>query len=320
LRIVNRSVICATALPLVVIGSVTAAAQQQQQPPAEIPPAAVNVPAPPRAVSFFATATSAADSNIDHNDENLRAYGVAVGGGAEYQNRPDDPSVLITYRTALHRYARTDRWNRLSHNLRAAFERELDGPWEVHAIGEISLKGTSEDRELSNQYIVTPRLQYRIDRWRRVRTYATLRLRRYDEDAGRNATNRYAGVEFTQRSEHGDEWDVELRLEKNGARDPRQTYNRWTFGTQYLTPLSERNRLEFDVRFRQQKYTNRLVEVDDTDVPRRDIRWIPSAYWVRTINAHMDLRLGYSFEARASNDLGRDFSAHEAIMTATRRW
>ena len=305
----------AAAVLAILTASGRCAEAQQPSPPAPSP-----VASPRRPITFFTTATTAADSNIDHNDENLFAYGMALGGGAEYQNQPSDPSVLITYRTAVHRYARTDRWNRLSHYVRGVYERELDGPWEVHAIAEVSLKGTSEDRELSNQYIITPRLQYRIDRWRRLRTYATLRYRRYEEDTGRNATNRYGGVEFTQRSQQGDQWDVEFRVEKNGAHDPRQTYIRWTFGTQYMTPFLSRNRLEMEVRFRQQKYSYRMVEVDDTDVPRRDMRWVPSAYWIRTINSHAELRVGYSFESRASNDLGRDFSAHEFVMSATHRW
>lgn len=273
-----------------------------------------------RPISWFVTATSAADTNIDHNLDNVFAYGGALGGGVQYQNRPEDPSFLMTYQTAVHRYARTDRWDRLSQHLRAVFERELDGPWEVHAIGEISLKGTSEDRELSNQYTITPRLQYRIDRWRRLRAYGTLRLRRHDEDTGRNATNRYAGMTFTQRSQLGDEWDMDLRFEHNSARDPRQTYVRWTFSTQYMTPLTARNRLELGARFRQVNYSHRLVEVNDKDVLRRDHRWVPSVDWVRTINSHAEIRLGYSLETRASNDPRREFAAHLTTMTAVHRW
>lgn len=297
-----------------------ATGEPQHQEPAQTAPTVRPEPVPSRPLSWFVTATSAADTNIDHNLDNLFAYGGAVGGGVQYQNRPDDPSFFMAYQTAVHRYARTDRWDRVSQHLRAVFERELSGPWELHTIGEISLKGMSEDRELSNQYILTPRLQYRIDRWRRLRAYGTLRLRRYDEDTGRNATNRYVGMAFTQRSQVGDEWEMNLRFEHNSASDPRHTYRRWTFSTEYMTPLTARDRLELGVRFRQQNYSHRLVEVDDNDVLRRDHRWVPSVDWVRAINSHAEIRLGYSLETRASNDPRREFAAHLFMMAATQRW
>jgi len=307
------------AIVISLLAAPQAAAEPQDQDVAQAP-AIPSPAASSRPLSVFVTATSGADTNIDHDINNLFAYGLALGTGARYQNQPVDPSLQVDYQIAVHRYARSDRWDRLSQQLRAVFERELEGPWEIHAIGEISLKGTSEDRELSDQYVITPRLQYRIDQWRRLRPYATLRLRRYDDDIGRNATNRYVGIEFTQRSGLGDQWDLDLRLERNAARDPRQTYVRWTFSTDYMTPVTPRDRLELEVKLRQQRYTYRLVEVDDRDVPRRDYRWVPSISWVRAINSHAEVRLGYTLETRASNDPRREFTAHLMVMTATRRW
>src|SRR5262245_27891249 len=84
-----------------------------------------------RPVKLFVTGSGAADTNINHTPENLRSYGVVVGGGLRYRNRPNDPSVRLTYEAALHQYTATTIWDRLSHYARADWEGEFGDRWQL---------------------------------------------------------------------------------------------------------------------------------------------------------------------------------------------
>ncbi len=83
--------------------------------------------APPRQWSGLVRVGNAYDSNIDQNDTNNQAFGVIVGGGVQYVDDPADPSVTVNYETGLHRYHGTDRWDRISHYVRAQASQDLPG-------------------------------------------------------------------------------------------------------------------------------------------------------------------------------------------------
>lgn len=288
----------------------------QQSTPAPAPPPAG------RPLTLTVSAGSVLDNNINHDASELGSYGMVVGAGAWYRDDPADPNLEIVYQLALHEYSATDRWDRVSHYARANWEYEITDRWRLETVGELSLKGTFEDRELSNQYVVNPRLEFRIDRAHRIRVYGTYRLRRYEEvDRGRNAKNRYVGAEFRQYSERGDRWETGLRYEVNDTELARFAYTRWTYSTGYSAPLrSLRDHLDLEVRYRFLRYPSRLVEVDDRDVPRRDYRLIPSVGWRHSVNSGLDLRTEYTFETRGSNDLDREFAAHRLSFSVDRRW
>ena len=147
-----------------------------------------------------------------------------------------------------------------------------------------------------------------------------LQARRYDEDPGRNAFNRYVGVEFIERVATNRLWEVDLRYEVNETESPRQHYVRWTFGTGYSFVVARADRAEVEVRYRMQRYPFRLVDVDDLDVQRRDHREIPRITWTHPLRSNLDLRAGYTRETRSSNDPAREFTAHLVTLTLLRRW
>jgi hypothetical protein len=262
---------------------------------------------------------NAYDSNIDQNDANLQAFGVVLGGGLRYVDDPRDPSVTVQYETGIHRYSGTDRWDRISHYVRAQASQDLVGRLKGDLIGEISLKGTTEEREMSNQFNVIPRLNLRLDKRHRVRVVGAWRERRYD-DVDRNARNRYIGAEFTRKDSDDHELTVEARIERNDAQGSRYQWNRISYGAEYLWPLGKWGRLEFDVRYRQVRYAERTVEIDDEDVLRRDNRWTPAIVWRHDVTPLTELRLGFQRESRDSNDPRRDFGANQFIFGLTRRF
>lgn len=293
------------------------------------PPAATPVPAPekatrlPRLWSFNLTASNFFDSNINHTADKQRSYGIVFGTGVHYQNRSSRPMFVVDYEAATHRYAGSDIWDRVSQNLRASFERRLPGRWNLETTGEISFKGSSEDRELSDQYVLRPRVEYRLNQQDRVRVYAAYRLKRYTGSPDRDATNRYVGVEFRRQFRSGDRVEAGYRHEANNAKSPRNQYRRRTGHLEYVTLLGGRDALTLEIKYRSQFYKHRLVEIDDArdlEAPRQDHRWVPSAFWSHRLREDLDLRLLYAPEVRFSNDPRREFSAHLLGVTFFYHW
>lgn len=288
--------------------------------PAPVPLRPSERPSTARSWTGLVRFGNAYDSNIDQNDTNQQAFGVTLGGGVGYVDDPADPSIQFTYETGLHRYSGTDRWNRISHYARGQATQDLPWRWlKADLIGEISLKGTTEEREMSNQFNVIPRLNVRLSKRNRLRLLAAWRERRYDEQV-RNASNRYVGMEFSHRGRGASEWTVDARVERNHAEGSRYDWDRLTFGGEYVVPLGRRGRLELDLKYRRVLYASRTVEIDDEDVLRRDHRWTPTIVWRHTINAVTDLRLGYTRESRDSNDVRRNFAADQVLFGVTRRF
>lgn len=262
---------------------------------------------------------NAYDSNIDQNDTNVRAFGVVLGGGVQYVDDAKDPSVIVNYETGVHRYSGTDRWDRISHYVRGQVTQDLVGRMKADLIAEISLKGTTEEREMSNQFNLIPRLNIKIGRHHRLRVIGAWRERRYD-DVQRNARNRYAALEFSRRGNGGQELTVDGRYEVNDAQGSRYAWHRISYGAEYVLPVGRRGRLELDVKYRHVQYTSRTVEIDDRDVLRQDHRWTPSIVWRHLVNPVTELRFGYQRESRDSNDPRRDFGANQLIVGMTRRF
>lgn len=304
---------------LILLATASTVGAQSPLPQAPHPPATPAEPQKKR-VEPYVSVTSVLDTNIDHDKRDANAIGGIIGAGIRYLNNPVDPTFELNGEIAGHSYSNSSRWDRFSQKLLAAWEHDLPGRWSFDATGEVSLKGSTEDREISNQYVVSPRLAFRISPQTRVRVYSALRARRYADDPDRNAFNRYVGVEFTERASADRRWDADVRYEVNGTESPRQYYVRWTFGTTYSFLLSDADRVEVEMRVRMQRYPFRLVDVDDTDVQRRDHRWIPKISWTRPLKSGFDVRAGYTLETRTSNDPSREFTAHLVTMTLVRYW
>lgn len=260
--------------------------------------------------------SSAYDSNIERDERNLPSYGLITGLGAKYQKREIRPPVQLSYEIARHAYTRGDEWNRISQDLNLVLARRLSRKFFLETIGEVALKGSSEDRDIGNQYIFLPRLNYRLSLARRLRVYGGYRIRRYDVDTGRDAANRYAGVEFRNISASRGQWENGYRYETNSARAQRRSYTRRSYFTAWTAPLRGGDQMVLELQYRSQRYDKRPVSVDGIMTPRHDHRLLPSLEWVHPINHNAALALDYTFEYRTSNDPSKDYQDHWLVLTS----
>ena len=301
----------------------------QAQPPQSAQDASAQIPLakpaqpgrrePPagRLWSLSAAASNVYETNIDRNQDNNHAAGVVLGLGGQYRNRVDRPSFTAQYQLGGHMYAGAPRWDRVSHNARSTYERRIARPLSFEAVGEVSIKGSTEDRELGNQYIVSPRLQYRLSRGLRLGLETGYRIKHY-EDRTRNATNPYGGIRLGQRLGRG-RWDLGYRYEENHADTTRNTYVRSTYSGDIVLPFTAQDTVGVELKFRSRQYA-RLVRIGPHRVPMRDLKWSISPEWIHALGPHLQLRASYEFETRSANDPGRNYGAHSTVLAVERRW
>ncbi|HYY55917.1 MAG TPA: hypothetical protein VE842_01230 [Pyrinomonadaceae bacterium] len=266
--------------------------------------------------------SSAFDSNIDDDDKGLNSFGLVPSVGVHFQDNAEKPSFEADYEVALHRYTNTDKYNRVSQNFRVAHRLQLSRRWQLRTTGEISLKGSSEDRDVNNQYVLEPQLQYRINPNNRLRLFGAYRVKRYPlEDIGKNAVDPYVGARFDQKLKGGRGWELFYRYDKNRSQDPKDRYVRWTYGAQFNTPLfaEHHDQLTLDVRYAPRLYA-RQVKVDGARVPRRDQRWTFDVLYERPLQRDLQMGLNYRYETRNSNDPEKNFNSHLFGMTLAFKW
>lgn len=275
--------------------------------------------------AFYLTLSGIFDSNINHDEDDINDYGAVAGAGVYFRNRSERPNFEFNYEIGRHEYKNTDRWDRTSHNIRVRSENRLREKWVSDTEGEISIKGSTEDRELADRYSISQFFQYRLTRENRFNFGGAYRIKRYSDDPRRNAANPYLEGGYERRFTGNRKLEFSYRYEENRARDEsRYSYIRWTYGAEFETPLFKGGRLQVEARYRPQKYA-RIIEIElpngkDIEVTRRDRRWIFSADWRRIVWRDLELGLIYKYEQRNSNDEDRNFKAHAAGVIFTYRW
>src|ERR1700741_1219944 len=140
------------------------------------------------------------DTNITHDERAVQAFGLVPSFGVHFRDNPEKPSIELDYEVGIHRYTNTDEFNRVSHNLNAVYRKQLLKRLYFRSTNEISLKGSSEDREVNNNYIFEQQLQYRFTSNTRVAALAAYRIKRYpllDQDS--NSIDSYVGGKIEQR-------------------------------------------------------------------------------------------------------------------------
>jgi hypothetical protein len=267
---------------------------------------------PPRRVWLFAKLSTVFDSNVEHDERRLRSFGLVPSLGFHFQNDAERPSFEAEYEVGFHRYTRTDSFDRVSQYFTTAYRRRLPGRFSSRTTGEVSLKGSSEDRDVNDQYSLAQQLQYRLTPSARVSAFAAYRVKRYPlVDAGKNAIDPYVGGKFQQELKGGREWELSYRYDKNRSQDPKDRYVRWTYEAQFSTPLfrARRDLLTVEARYSPRLYA-RQIKVDGGRVPRKDRRWVFEVDYERPLARDVRLGLDYKYETRGSNDPDKGFDAH----------
>jgi len=269
---------------------------------------------------FSATLATSFDTNIDHDPQGLSSYGVVPSLGVHFQNSVEKPSFEIEYEIAAHRYTNTKEWNRVSQSLAMSYRRQLFGRWSTRTEGEITLKGSSEDRELNNQYVLGQQLEYRVNKNSRLQLAGAYRVKRDPIDSGSNAIDPYVGVRFIQKLAGDKRWALSYRYDKNRSWDPKNRYIRWAYEAEFAMPIHDRrNRLSFDLTYKPRLYA-RTIKVDGERVPRLDRRWIFETQFERLLRSDLQMVFLYRFERRDSNDPEKEFQSHQAGFALTYRW
>jgi hypothetical protein len=269
--------------------------------------------------TFFASLSNVFDSNIEHDPVPLRSYGLVPALGVSYRNEFSRNTIAMDYEVAAHSYTQTNRFDVVSHNLDLSYRRALPWHFSSETGGEVSIRGSSEDRELNNQYSLSQRVGYRFNKQNRVVAFGVYRLKRHSEDPGSDAVSPYVGGKYERTLGKNRTWELGYRYEMNRARSQRQRYIRSTFSTDFTTPLGKRDQLSLGARYKPQLYA-RLVKVGGLRVPRHDRRWIWDTEWTHTVSPNLAMSLGYQFEKRTSNDPDKRFNAHFISLTFRYNW
>ncbi|MBK8250543.1 MAG: hypothetical protein IPK85_24570 [Gemmatimonadetes bacterium] len=259
------------------------------------------------------------DDNVNRDTLRVASVGVISGLGAQLVSGPVRPWLVAEYDAAFHRYTATNRFNRVSQRGRLTVGGRLTRWWTLEMVSEGSLKGSFEDRDVSDQVTLQPRTEFKLGDARRVRFTASHRWRRYPESPDQDAINQYAAAEFRHRLPDGASWESEFRVERNQAHVTRFDYRRTTWNSTYTTPLWRGATLEVEMQYRLQAYSNRLVEIEDEDVLRRDHRLQPGAAFSWQMGP-VQLELSYEPEWRRSNDPTRNIDQHVLLMGLRHRW
>jgi hypothetical protein len=276
----------------------------------------------PRRFWLSMSMSSAFDTNITHDEQSLDSFGLVPSFGAHFVDNTEKPSFEADYEVALHRYTRTNEFNRVSHYFTASYRRQLARRWYAKTTGEVSLKGSSEDRDVNNQYVLEQQLQYRFNPSNRLTAFAAYRLKRYPfQDQGKNAIDPYVGGKFEQRLKGERRWEIGYRYDKNRSQDVKDRYVRWSYNAEFATPLSKKrlDLLTVGLRYSPRLYA-RQIKVDGERVPRHDRRWAFDVLYERPLNRDVRMGWSYSYEKRGSNDPDKKFSSNLFGMTFTFDW
>ena len=130
-------------------------------------------------------------------DERQTVNANVLGLGVRYIYPRTDPTLEVTYEIGRHLYPKlAEERDRVSHNLRAAWKRQLSERWSFEGVGTVSLKGSTEDDDVTDQYALSPRFEYRLNRNNRLKLIGAYRIRRVKEDEERNANNNSVAAEY----------------------------------------------------------------------------------------------------------------------------
>ncbi|MBX7170806.1 MAG: outer membrane beta-barrel protein [Pyrinomonadaceae bacterium] len=264
--------------------------------------------------SFDAFASGFYDTNIDHDDVETGATGTSYGAVVRFKTSEKLPVFKVRYEIANNYFNNSNsRWNRITHDLTASFEA---GTKRVafETVANMNLKGSIEEREITDYYSVKQLVKFRLDKRNRIIGFGTYRIKRYQDNPLKNSKNPIGGVNFEHSFGRGRILEVGYRFERNKAEQNQHSYNRATYKVEYKMPLVGKSILSLDAQYRQYKY--------DTinSIIRRDKKWIANAQLDIPISKRFVLSPSYRFENRRSNVTGKDYNANLFGVTLRFKW
>jgi hypothetical protein len=263
-------------------------------------------------------ASSIYDSNIDHEVVPREDYGMEVGGEIRLQSQRRNPLIRLDYRGGVERYANSHRWDRVKHRARATLGGEPADGLDLETYGELNTRTASEDRELVNQYTVSPGISLSGGGSRRVRVNGAFRWKQYVDDPGRDESIWYAGTEARTGLWRGGSVEARYRYETADSEDPQQSYIRHRIEGRLDQELGGRNRIRLGLERRIRRYSGDLVDLNGYEVLREDRRWTPFLRFTHYLGAGQQIVLDYEYQNRESNDPDKEFQAQRVSLAL--RW
>jgi hypothetical protein len=269
-----------------------------------------------------ASLTNIYESNINHDDDDVDSRGLIPGGTIKIQNRKSKPTLELEYRIASHQYTNTSRWNRISNFIALSFSPRLSKRVYTETQTEISLKGSSEDRDLSDQYQIRQEVEYRLAKSVRIHLYGTLRRKRYPNPID-NSFKPNTGSLLELRLPRSRAIEFEARHEVNIEKEERGRYDRQTVEFKYERPAIIKNaELELKLKRRWKNY-DRLIETEQdgevVEMPRRDQQTSLGLELSVPFSRKLKVVMEYEYEWRRSNDVDKLYNAHAAGASLTVR-
>lgn len=258
---------------------------------------------------------SAFDGNLTHDLLPLRSYGVSPAAALRYE--PGGPFVW-GYEVALNRYTGTDEWDRVSHGLYVVMTHRI-GPLRLETGGDATWKGSSEDRELSNEFGVSGRIVWKVSDATRVLLSGGSRYKQYPDDPDTSGVSPYVGGKIVRR--FGDQRvTLGYKFQTRQSRAQRDRYRRHAYSLGFSMPIDlPGDTLSFELEYRPQTY-DRLITVGDTLALREDRRVQLAAVYERPLSARANIVWFAGFERRESNDPRKRYTAPSLAVTVKYRW
>ena len=263
------------------------------------------------------------DTNITHDEQGVNSFGLVPSFGIHFRDNVEKPSFEANYEAGFHRYTGTDEYDRMSHNFDVSYRRQLAKRLYARTTAEVSLKGSSEDREVNNNYVLEQQLQYRVTPSFRVAALAAYRVKRYEPiEQGSNAIDSYVGAKVAKLFAGERRVEFEYRYDHNRAQSARNRYLRRTYAAEFSTPLSfaRHDALLFGLRYSPRAYTRRLISINGERVGRRDERWVFDVTYERALRPDLLMAATYTFEKRKSNDEDKRFTSNLFGLTFNFDW
>lgn len=285
----------------------------------------------PRTFALSLRTSGVYDSNVNHDEEDIDSRGMIAGIEARLQSSIRRPLLILTYQGALHRFDKTDRWNRIEHRVGGILSGG-SGPLHIVVVGLVGLGGATQHAERGNQYTFLPQTILRVGPTR-LRAYGGLRLTMVDEEAGTvdpeapeplDDVTVYGGGELRWTAGGGSTWGVEYRYERSHSDSPYRRYTQQRYSAEYRAEFLDGDELQIGLEYRPRRLPDNLVGVERLDEdgnpviveePRADARWIPYISLSHVFPWGQEAELEYEYQHGTSNDLDKEFETHRVMLT-----
>ena len=252
------------------------------------------------------------DTNIEQSQTAIEGPGLLADFRAHLRTSTSRPFFRVEYWGRIRQFNASEKWNRDTHSVFGVLEQRL-GPVGLEAIGSWQINSQTEDRETADVYLASPRVNFRFSRGR-LRAYGRYLVRQFEQDS-REETIRTVGAEFRWRAFARMEWDVGFRHEKGDSDRPSGRFTRQSVSAEWRTNLTHRTTLVVGATRRERQYPERGIEVDGVEVSTEDLRWIPYVFLRQGTSPGPEVRFGYEYQLRTSNDPRREYDAHRVILS-----